>query len=531
MTKTTFPLWVFDNSPIDDPLGHGERAVRFFDALRHPKSTRDDRSLGLPEFWKRMIKRIYGPRDATGRRLVSTVFIMIPRGARKTTNIGGGLGLLHAVGHEKKPLGQVLLAAGAEDQAELAFEEAVAMVNATPALRKKVKLRGDYLEHPEVGSFLKVLSAEGDLSQGTTPAAVLLDELHIWKNRKLWRALKTGMVKTPGSLFVITTTAGRGQQGLCFEEYSYARKVACGEINNPAYLPIIFEPPANADWRDEDLWRLVNPGLEDGFPDLHELRRAANEAKDRPADRDDFRQCNLNFWLDHSLSPFVDMSIYDAGSSSFDLKELEGQPCWLGVDLSSTTDLTVVVACWRDGEDGYLVWPWFFCPKDNLRARGDRDGVPYPLWAEQGFIEPTPGNVVDFRLVENRIRELCEKFNVQEIAFDPHLARNIMNNLMEDGLPAVEFMQGWVSMTPAIKELERAIIAKRFKHGGHPVLRWNFDNVSIQDPQGRGNKSFHKGQSKDRIDGAVAAAMAVARAQAGEGDRSVYEQRELVVLG
>ena len=195
------------------------------------------------------------------------------------------------------------------------------------------------------------------------------------------------------------------------------------------------------------------------------------------------------------------------------------------MDLSSNSDLTVIVACWRDGKGGYIVHPWFFCPRDNLSRRAERDGVPYPLWASQDFIEPTPGNVVDFRIVEDTIRDLCDRFDVREIAFDPHLARNMMNTLREDGYPAVEMRQGWVTMAPAIKELERAIIAGRFRHGGHPVLRWNFDNIAVETDKA-GNKAFHKGRSKDRIDGAVAAAMAVGRAATGEDNRSIYDTHE-----
>lgn len=251
------------------------------------------------------------------------------------------------------------------------------------------------------------------------------------------------------------------------------------------------------------------------------MRQAAIEATEKPSDREDFRQYNLNEWLDHSASPFVEMAIYDEGTEPVDLVALKGKPCWLAVDLSSNSDLTVIVAAWHDGNGGYIVHPWFFCPKDNLRRRADRDGVPYPLWSGDGFISPTPGNVVDFRIVEAKVRELCEDFEVREIAFDPHLARNMLNNLIEDGYPAVEMRQGWVTMAPAIKELERAILGRKFRHGGHPVLRWNFDNIAIENDKA-GNKSFHKGKSKDRIDGAQAAAMAVARAQAGGDTRSVY---------
>jgi phage terminase large subunit-like protein len=254
---------------------------------------------------------------------------------------------------------------------------------------------------------------------------------------------------------------------------------------------------------------------------LEGLRQLAREAESRPADREAFRQLHLNVWLDHSAEPFVDMEVYDRCRTVIDLEPLAKRQCWLAVDLSSNSDLTVIVACWRGDDDEFIVYAWFFCPQDNLKLKADRDGVPYPTWAEAGFITPTPGNVVDFRVVEQAIRDLCERFDVQEIAFDPHLARNMMQNLSEDGFPAVEMRQGWITMAPAIKELERAIIGATFQHDGNPVLRWNFSNIAVETDKA-GNKSFHKGKSKDRIDGAVAAAMAVARAATGESNRSIY---------
>lgn len=496
--------------------------MKFCRALRHPKSTAPKRAFQLAPFWERIVRRIYGPSDEHGNRLVRTVYVQIPRGARKTT-LGAALGLLHSFGHEKTPGGLCILSAGAEDQAQLAFDEADNFVKATPALAKAARVIGSELqvEHPASGSILRAIPADGDVQHGKTPFFVLVDELHIWKNRRLWRALKTGLLKIPNTLLVIITTAGRGHDNLGYEEYKYAKKVASGEIHNPAYLSIIFEPPAKYDWRDEKVWHRVNPGLAHGFPDLAGMRQAAIEAEEKPADREDFRNYNLNEWLDHSTSPFVDMAVYDEGSTPVDLQAFEGQPCWLGVDLSSNNDLTAIVAAWRDGEDGYAVRPWFFCPKDNLRTRSERDGVPYVKWVEDGFITPTPGNVVDFRIVEDTIRDLCGRFDVREIAFDPHLARNMLNNLLEDGLPAVEMRQGWITMAPAIKELERAIVGRRLRHGGHPALRWNFSNIAVEVDKA-GNKSFHKGKSKDRIDGAQAAAMAVGRAHLNGGEQSFY---------
>ncbi len=183
-------------------------------------------------------------------------------------------------------------------------------------------------------------------------------------------------------------------------------RVARGEVDDPSILPILFEAERDCDWTDEEVWHRVNPGLAHGYPDLEGLRQLAHEGRRRIGDREAFRQLNLNIWLDHSADPFVDMDVYDAGGGEVDLELLAGEPCWLGVDLSSNHDLTAVVAAWRDERGGYLVHPWFFCPEQNLRIRADRDGVPYPHGPDQGFIIPTPGNVVDFRTVEDTIREL-----------------------------------------------------------------------------------------------------------------------------
>lgn len=524
--KSTYPAWVFDKSPIDDPLGYGERAVKFLRALKHPKNPMPGNAFQLDPWQERIVRRIYGPRHADSTRVVRTVVMLLPRGNRKTS-LAAALALLHTFGPERVPGGEVLSAASDRKQAKIAYQEAIGIIRAMPQIDDLSRI-ADYkhrITNSRHGCFYESISSDAGTQHGRTPTFALVDELHAWKKRDLWDAIRSGIPKTKGSMMIIATTAGRGQENLSFEIIDYARKVARGEISDPATLPILFETPADADWQDEKLWHRANPGLKYGYPDLEGLRQLAREASQRPGDRDAFRQYHLNTWLDHSEAPFVEMETYDLGAEPFDLAELEHQPCWLGVDLSSNSDLTCVAAAWRDREDGYIVHPWFFCPADNLQRRADRDGVPYPLWAEDGFIIPTPGNVVDFRAVEDHIRGMCERFEVREIAFDPHLARVMMSNLAEDGYPAVEMRQGWVTMAPAIKELERAIVGKRFRHGGHPVLRWNFDNVAVETDKA-GNKSFHKGKSRDRIDGAVATAMAVGRASNGEDTRSIYDSDE-----
>lgn len=537
--KARRPTWIFDGSEIEDPFGYGERAVDFLRRLRHPKS--ESGALDLPLFWERIVRRIYGPAFPDGRRQVRTAFILLPRGARKTT-LGAGLALLHTVGYERVARGQAMVAASAEEDAALAYDEAIGIIKETDWLADAMKLNEStfFLEHKKSGARFRALASASKGKLGKTPRFVLADELIAWEGanaRKMWSALRTGLNKTPGTLLVIITQAGRGRENLAADLIDYARRVQSGAVEDPGFLPVLFETDPDekskwegddvagfADWTDEALWSFVNPGLELGYPDIEGLRQMAREARERPADRDDFRQFHLNTWLHNSASPFVDMGVYDAGRALVDTDRFEAEqtPCWIGVDLSSTTDLTAIVACWIDDEGTYCVAAWFFCPEDNIDRRSTIDGVNYRVWTEQGWITPTQGNVIDFDVVEQKVRDLCATFNVREIAFDPALGRQIINSLTADGLPAIEMRQGYITMGPAVKALERVIVGRRFRHGGNPVLRWHFDNIAMR-PGPNDMSTFHKTMSRDRIDGAQAAAMAVARAEAGDTGRSSYE--------
>ncbi|MAZ27999.1 MAG: terminase [Cytophagaceae bacterium] len=515
------PSWINEPDSIPDPEGKGERAVRWLRLLKHPKNPALGHPFQLDPWAENVVRRIYGPRNEDGSRTVRRVVLLLPRGNRKTS-LCAALMLLHLFGPESVPGGLIISAASAHEQAMELFNEAAMIVHFDKRLRKYLSVR-EYVSRiacEKRQSRYVAIASDGKVQHGKTPNVVIADELHAWEGRaglRQWEALDSALVKVAGTLMIIASTSGRGQENLAWKTVEYAMKVQKGEIDDPATLPVIFMAEPEDDWKDEALWHAVNPGLAHGYPDLSAFRDKAKKAEHSPFDRDGFLQFNLNRWLDQTTSPFVELHVYDEGAQAVDLEELEiaQEPCFIGVDLSKNEDLTAVVACWPDGEDGYQVMPFFFCPEDNLRARGELHGVDYLSWAEDGYIIPTSGNTVDLRAVEDHIRELCARFSVREIAFDPTYGRSMMADLAEDGLPAVEFRQGWATMAPAVKELERAILGRRFRHGGHPVLRWNFGNVQLH-VDAAGNRSFHKGKSGNKIDGAVATAMAVARCAAGE---------------
>mgnify|MGYP001553207618 CR=1 FL=1 len=533
------PEWVYDDSPIPDPYGYGERAVSWLKRLKHPSNPAPGHPFQLDRWQERIIRRIYGPRHTEeqfdpatgirvaqpGQRIVRNVWMRIPRGNRKSS-LGGALSLLHLIGPERTPASRVIGAAASHEQALHVFNEAAMIINCDKRLLKHLRVYpGDSktsITFPSNNGVYKAVAADGSKLHGGTYALTLADELHAWEGnggRRLWEALKSATVKIPNTLFVVMTTAGRGQNNIAYEQDSYAVAVQKGEIDDPATLPVIFGLEKNDDWTDEAKWIRVNPGMRYGYPDLASYRDAAQKAPHSPSNRDAFLNVNLNVWLEHSTSPFVEMEVWDKGDRPIP-DDIDGLPCWIGVDMSRSTDLSAVIACVRRGDE-FILLPHFFCPADDIAKRGDHDGVDYVKWSNDGVLTATPGNNIDYSAVADCIRDLAKRFDVREVNFDPAYAANVMNPLTDEGLPTATLRQGWVTQSPALNELERVILAEKLVHAGHPVLRWNFGNVAIH-TDAAGNRTMHKGKSKDRIDGAAATWMAVSRAAAVE-QTSIYD--------
>ena len=329
------------------------------------------------------------------------------------------------------------------------------------------------------------------------------------------------MGKRDCPLIISISTAGEGMNSLAWDMWDYSHKVARGEVTDPTFLPIIFAADAADDWRDEAVWMKANPALASGFRSLEEMRNEARRCEHFPADVEAFRRFYLNVWSDGAASPWIDLGLYDEAGEAIDEATLHGRRCYLGVDLSSTQDLTAVVAVFPDEDGGYDVLCRFFVPGENIKRRADRDKVQYPLWRDQGYLTSTPGNVVDYDAVCAEILELHERFDVAEVVIDRWNSSAVTSRLAESGIEVAQFGQGFASMAPAVRELERAILNKQFRHGGNPVLRWNFQNVVI-DQDAAGNQKLTKSKAPEKIDGAVAAAMAVGRAVADTGGPCPY---------
>lgn len=530
-TMTRRPAWISDGTQLPDPHGKGQRAVDFLRWMRHPKSLSGQFEL-LP-FHERIVRKVYGTTKPDGSRQYSTVFLMVGRGARKTA-LAGGLAALHLVGPERIPGSRTYSAANSRYQAALCHSELAGIIRNTPRLKKAVKIRDTLKQARYVKSDItyEAMSADASNAHGLTPAFTFIDEAHEFRTSDLMDAIRTGHNKTRSSLLFIATTAGAGRDTPAYEMYAHARAVAENPEIQPDFLPILFEAGADDDWQDEDIWHEVNPGLPD-FPPIEKLRSYANEARHRPSQRDVFRRLHLGVWLEQNESPWLDMAIYDEGDLPIDMEALVGEPCFVGVDLGFTEDLSAIVAAFPRPDGTVQIVPFIFAAEETLLQRQEQDGQPWLEWRDDGHLLTTPGRSVDLDIVEAKIRELCELYDVREIAIDRFGAHGVRKRLEDDGLPIFEHGQSFGHMGPAIKATERLVLESRLIHAGQPLLRNHFSNAHLRSDD-MGNQRFQKGRDRSRkVDGAISATMACGRADAAVESGSIFDNYEpgSLVLG
>jgi phage terminase large subunit-like protein len=530
-TMTRRPVWLQSDEPLPDTHGFGQRAVDFLKWMRHPKSLSGRFHMDL--WQERIVRKVYGTTLPDGTRQYRTVFLMVGRGARKTA-LMAGMAMLHLVGPERVPGSQIYSAANSQKQAALCHREMAGIIRNTPKLRPAIKIRDAMKQarYAREDVSYEAMSADASNAHGLTPLFTGVDELHEFRTDELLGAIRSGHNKVRNSLLFIATTAGAGRDTPAYDLYAYAKAVAADPSIDDTFLPILFEASPDDDWQDEAIWRETNPGLEFGYPDLRGLRTYAREAEHRPSQRENFKRLHLGVWLDQEASPWLDIAVYDEGAKPIDMAPLAGEPCFVGVDLGFTEDLSAVVAAFPRPDGTVIIVPYIFAADETLLARQEADGQPWVQWRDEGHLLTTEGRTVDLEDVEQKIRDLVDDYDVREIAIDRYGAHGVRRRLEDDGLPIYEHGQTGSHMGPAIKAIERLILEGRLIHGGHPVLRNHFSNAVLR-ADDMGNQRFTKGRDRSRkVDAAIAATMAVGRADAATEGGSVFDTftpEELVI--
>ena len=511
---------------------YADFAVAFIESLCHTKGTWAGKTFELMDWQEQIIRDLFGILKPNGYRQFNTAYIEIPKKNGKS-ELAAAVALLLTCG-DGEQRAEVYGAAADRQQASIVFDVAADMVRMCPALNKRVKILASQkrLIYEPTNSFYQVLSAEAYSKHGFNVHGVVFDELHSQPNRKLYDVLTKGSGDARMQpLFFLITTAGTDTHSICYEVHQKAQDIIDGRKIDPTFYPVIYGADDTEDWTSPKVWKKCNPSLGETIG-IDKVKTACESAKQNPGEENSFRQLRLNQWVKQAVR-WMPMDKWDKCAFAVREDDLIGRVCYGGLDLSSTTDITAFVLVFPplDEEDKYIILPYFWIPEDTLDLRVKRDYVPYDVWERQGYLQTTEGNVVHYGYIEKFIEQLGKKFNIREIAFDRWGAVQMVQNLEGMGFTVVPFGQGFKDMSPPTKELMKLTLEQKLAHGGHPVLRWNMDNIFIRtDPAG--NIKADKEKSTEKIDGAVATIMALDRAIRCGNDtsESVYDSRGILFI-
>ena len=376
------------------------------------------------------------------------------------------------------------------------------------------------------------------------------------------RTLYKGTSARRQPVVFIITTAGDDRESICYEEYEYAKKVLGGVIEDEQYLPVIFESDASADWTVERTWHASNPSL-GVTKSLDYMRAECAAAQAEPRKRNSFLRLELNVWTE-SRTVWIAPESWEACRRTEPATDLATLSCCGGLDLSASADLTAIVLAFRrrdkarpaetldvETKEGAAppvqhrlvldyeveLVPFFFLPREVLHERARKDRVPYDVWAREGWLRVTEGNVVDYGEVYRVVlEEIRAKYKgLAQIGYDPWNANHLASSLVAAGVQMVEVRQGYASLSGPSKLFEALVRSRRIRHDGNPVMRWCVANCEvISDPAGniKPVKPGGAAQGTRRLDGVVAAVTALSRLMV-LGDRlaSPYASRGVSVVG
>lgn len=501
-------------------LTRGERNIRWIEEFcRIPEGRLVGKSVVLSEFQRDVIRGIY---DTTTRRAI----ISFGRKNAKTT-LSAFLLLLHLAGPEAKANGQLFSAAQSRDQAAILFSLAAKCVRMSPDLSQYVTIRdtAKQLFCSELGTLYRALSAEASTAYGLSPVFVVHDELGQVKGPRseLYEALETASAAQDDPLSIVISTQAPTDADLLSILIDDAKTGADERVKL-----FLFTADLDLDPFSEEAIRAANPAY-DVFMNKREVMDQAESAKRMPSREAQYRNLILNQRVE-AHSPFIARAIWMENGGEPD--DLDGQDVYGGLDLSSVSDLTALVLVGADGS----VKPTFWLPEQGLYEKSKFDRVPYDVWADQGHLQTTPGRAIEYEFIADYLRGVFDRCNVRAIAFDRYNMRFLRPWLEKIGFSDselerfVEFGQGFVSMSPALRELESRLLQKQLRHGNHPLLTMCAANaVAVSDPAG--NRKFAKNKTSGRIDGMVALAMAVGSMPSAVDDGpSVYESRGIRMI-
>lgn len=498
------------------------RVIRFFTFLRHFKGEWAGDPIQLQPFQQFIVGSLFGWIDPdTGLRRFRQCYLEQPRGQGKST-VAAGVALWLAF-FDREPGAEVYTAATHRAQAKITWEAARQMVLRS-SLKQSISVRVSNLHQMSTASKLEPLGADVNGLDGLRPSGVILDEIHAYRSSGLIDVMSTATGTRRQPLIFEITTAGVGRLGPCWDHHDYTDKVVRGVVQDDTWFGCIIGADPEDDWRDPSVWAKANPNLGVSVK-LDDLDRKCKQAQHIGAAEPEFRRLHLGQWVQQA-ERYLPMDKWDLpnNAAAIDWRALEGQPCVIGLDVSSKFDFTAAVAVFTRPDGSVAVWPMFFLPEAVVES-GRRSLVPLEAWRRAGYLTVTPGNVVDQTVILQTVLAFGQRYRIQEIAFDAWNATELALRFQSEGLKVVEVRQGFKTLSEPTQTLAALVSDGKLQHAAHPVLRWMADNLVVRtDPNA--NLAPDKAKASEKIDGMVALIMALSRR-----GRTPSEQYQMLVLG
>jgi len=503
------------------------RAIRFFESMKQTKGKWSGRPLRLEPWQKFIIWNIYGWKRADGTRRFRYAYLDMARKNGKTTLASGVA--LYSLFADSENRAEVYSVAAVRDQAKICFTDSKSMVVSTPGLAKRITPYANSLVHEPTGSLYKALSSDAGIQDGYSPSCVIVDEYHAHPTNAMVDVMRSGMGARTQPLMFIITTAGFNRQYPCYEYRQNCINILRGVTVDESVFVNIYTLDEGDGWDNPDNLIKCNPNLGVSVSEEYLLEQIA-DAKNRPEAVRNVKTKNLNIWVDADKTWILDEQWMKNVGALTKVEGLRGCACWAGLDLSNVSDMTAYVLLFHEG-DKYQILPFFWIPEDTLAKKIKESNSSFGAWVELGYVKVTPGNVTDYDYIQSDILRINEEYEVQSTAFDRWNSSQTVIDLTNEGLEMAPFGQGYGSMSPPTKEFERIVMTEELEHFGNPVLRWMLASVSISvDPAG--NMKPDKRKSSQKIDGIVAAIMALGQymTDQADNDKNPYASRGMLSL-
>lgn len=473
-----------------------DRAIGFINTLKHFAGKSSGQNFILEDWQQFIIANIVGFYWLSGERRFTSSYIEVSRKNGKTA-LAAALCLYYLIA-DGEDGAEVDLAANSKEQAKIAFSFCSTFAKQLDPKGKYLRAYRDSLLFDVNNSKLKVFAADDSKLDGFNASFGLVDEYHSAKNSRVRDVIKSSMGMRQNPHLCTITTAGFDKTLPCYRLRSTAIEILNGLKEDDSMFIAIYSLDEDDDWTEEKNWLKCTPNLDVTVTQKY-IREQVQSAINNPSEEVGVKTKTLNLWCD-TAEVWLPENYLVKASGRISLEELKELPCYVGVDLAATSDLTAV--SYLVVKEGiYYFWNNYYLPEAALKEKPDREL--YKYWKQRGLLTITEGNVTDYDYITNDIMKNGEIVSIQKVGYDKYNATQWAISATDLGLPLEEYSQSLGNFNKPTREMERLLLSGRCKIENNEITRWCFKNVTLKSDH-NGNVKPNKSIKAKKIDGVIA---------------------------